>query len=184
MAGSNPAIHPLMKHAAFTLVELLVVLAVVAVLAALSVPVYARITQSSRAVACMSNLRQLGGALQLYLNDHAMVMPTLGAARADKNAAGAYIDNTLNTYAANPKVFACPADTLGDATASGTSYYWNSLLNGQAAASLHLLRLSTTQSFIPVLCDKDPFHPYEKSKVNMLYADGHATSELTFVPNQ
>ena len=100
-----------MSHTAFTFVELLVVLAVVAVLVALSVPIYARVTQSSRAVACMSNLRQLGGGLQLYLNEHNMVMPTLGAARADKNAAGAYIDNTLNAYATDPKVFACPADT-------------------------------------------------------------------------
>ena len=132
----------------------------------------------------MSNLRQLGAGLQLYLNEHNMVMRTLGAARADKSTDGAFIDNTLNAYVTNPKVFACPADTKGDAANTGTSYYWNSLLNGQSAGNLHLLQLPSTQGFIPVLCDKDPFHPYEKSKVNMLYADGHATSELTFVPNQ
>ena len=174
---------PTWSRRAFTLVELLVVLAVIAALSALSVPVYSRVVQSSRAAACMSNLRQLGAAVQLYVNDHNMVMPTLAAARADKTQSVAVIDNTLNVYATNPKVFVCPADSLGDAAGSGTSYYWNSLLNGQSVTNLHLLNLSTTNSLIPVLCDKDPFHPYVKSKVNMLYADGHTTSELTFAPN-
>lgn len=170
----------LMRRAAFTLAELLVVLAIVVVLTAISLPVYARVTQASRAAACTSNLRQLGAALGLYLGEHNMVMPTLLALRANKTDPGAVIDNTLNAYATNPKVFVCPADTKGDAAGSGTSYFWNSLINGQSLASLRLLNLRSTNSQIPVLCDKDPFHPYEPNKVNVLYADGHATKEFQF----
>ena len=169
-----------MKRSAFTLIELLVVLAVLAVLSAVSVPVYARVTQAARAAACVSNLRQLGVALTLYLGEHNMVMPTLGALRKDRNQDGAFIDNTLNAYAPDPKVFACPADTKGDAATSGTSYFWNSLINGQSAVSLRMLNLTTVNSQIPILCDKDPFHPYEPNKVNVLYADGHATKEFDF----
>lgn len=169
-----------MRHAAFTLLELLVVISIVAVLAALSMPVYARVTQAARAAACMSNLRQLGAALQLYLNEHNATMPTMLAARADKSEAGSAIDNTLDVYAPNPEVFACPADTKNLAASTGTSYYWNSLLNGQSLASLHLLTVTTEHSYIPVLSDKDSFHPYEPNKVNMLYADGHASVELRF----
>jgi prepilin-type N-terminal cleavage/methylation domain-containing protein len=54
---------------AFTLVELLVVIAVVALLAALLLPVLAAAQQKGRKAACLSNLRQLGIALQLYAND-------------------------------------------------------------------------------------------------------------------
>ena len=158
-------------------------LAIVAVLSAISVPLFSRVAQSSRAAACTSNLRQLGAALQLYLNEHNMVMPTLVAAREKTTDPGAAIDNTLNAYATNPKVFACPADTTGTAAASGTSYYWNSLLNGQSASNLHLLFLTTQQSQIPVLCDKGQYHPYEPKKVNLLYADGHATDDLKFTPD-
>ena len=169
-----------MKHAAFTLLELLVVLAIVAVLAGLGLPLYSRATQAARAAACISNLRQLGAALHLYLGEHNATMPTLLAARADKTQPGAVIDNTLNAYAPNANVFACPSDNKGLAASTGTSYYWNSLLNGQSLGSLHLLTLTTEQSFIPVLSDKDQFHPYEPNKVNVLYADGHATVYFQF----
>ena len=169
-----------MKHTAFTLVELLVVLAIVAVLAGVGLPVFQRITQGSRAAACMSNLGQLGAALQLYLGEHNAVMPTLLAARAKTTDPGAAIDNTLNAYAPNPKVFACPADTQGLATSTGTSYFWNSLVNGQSFSSLRMLTITTTHSQIPILCDKAQFHPYAPNKVNLLYADGHATTDFTF----
>ncbi len=49
----------------FTLVELLVVVAIIAVLAALAAPVSSRVIQSGKASACLSNLRQLGAALEL-----------------------------------------------------------------------------------------------------------------------
>ena len=69
---------------------------------------------------------------------------------------------------------------MGVAATTGTSYYWNSLLNGQSVSQLHLLNLTTVNSQIPILCDKGQFHPYEPYKVNTLYADGHATVDLQF----
>ena len=55
---------------AFTLVELLVVLAVVSLLAALTLPALVRSRQAARTTVCSSNLRQLGLATQLYWDDH------------------------------------------------------------------------------------------------------------------
>ena len=175
-APRHPATHP-----AFTLVELLVVLGIVAVLAGVAMPLYARTTQSARAAACISNLRQLGAGLGLYLADHNMKMPTLLAGRQQKTDAGPVIDDTLNTYVTDPRVFACPADVNGLAAQSGTSYYWNVAINGQSAAALHMLNLSTSSSQIPVLSDKGSFHPYLPNKVNLLYADGHADKDFNFV---
>src|SRR6266576_1828802 len=54
----------------FTLVELLVVLAVIAILAALLLPALAKAKASAQSAACKSNLRQLGLALNMYVNDY------------------------------------------------------------------------------------------------------------------
>ena len=165
---------------AFTLIELLVVMGIVAVLAGIAVPLYSRTTQSARAAACVSNLRQIGAGLNLYLGEHNMQMPTLLSGRKLRSDPGPVIDDTLNAYITDPRVFACPADTGGLAAQSGTSYYWNILINGQSATALHMLNLQTTNSQIPVLSDKGAFHPYLTNKVNLLYADGHADKDFKF----
>ncbi len=164
---------------AFTLAELLVVLAVVGILAAVSVPVYGRVVETGRAAKCVSNLRQLGSALELYLGEHNRTMPTLQAGRTDKSQEGAYIDNTLDAYTGgSTAVFACPSDG-GAAARSGTSYYWNPALNGQSAANLNFFTI-TDRTQIPILSDKDAYHPYLETKVNLLYGDGHAEKNITF----
>jgi prepilin-type processing-associated H-X9-DG protein len=84
----------------------------------------------------------------------------------------------------DPTVFACPDDRRGLAEKTGTSYHWNVALNGQRIGSLNFMRLVDEQSHIPVIGDKEGFHPYQDNKVNILYADGHATQELNFVQDE
>jgi prepilin-type N-terminal cleavage/methylation domain-containing protein/prepilin-type processing-associated H-X9-DG protein len=60
---------------AFTLVELLVVIAIIAILAALLLPTLGRSKQQAITVACKSNLRQIGVALEMY-TDEAKAFPT------------------------------------------------------------------------------------------------------------
>jgi prepilin-type N-terminal cleavage/methylation domain-containing protein len=57
-------------RAGFTLIELLVVIAIIAVLASLLLPALARAKQRSQRAACVSNLKQIGIAFLLYLDDH------------------------------------------------------------------------------------------------------------------
>jgi prepilin-type N-terminal cleavage/methylation domain-containing protein/prepilin-type processing-associated H-X9-DG protein len=59
----------------FTLIELLVVIAVIAILAALIFPVFSRAQESGRATSCLSNLRQIGTAVTLYLQDYDETYP-------------------------------------------------------------------------------------------------------------
>ena len=54
----------------FTLIELLVVIAILALLAALLLPVLTRAKAAAKSAACKSNLRQLGLALNMYVNDY------------------------------------------------------------------------------------------------------------------
>jgi len=181
MTRSHRASH---AHRAFTLAELLVVMAVIAVLAGIAYPVTSRVIGYSRAASCLGNLRNIGAALNLYLGEHSEIMPNLQAARASTADNVPVIDNTLNAYLPDKQAFACPADNQGIAAATGTSYYWNSALNGQSAAHLQFFLANGQNAEIPVLSDKQGFHPYAANKVNLLYADGHASQDLTFATSQ
>src|SRR5207237_5816573 len=60
---------------AFTLIELLVVIAIIAVMAAILFPVFAQAREKARQAACMSNLRQVGTAFAMYVQDYDERLP-------------------------------------------------------------------------------------------------------------
>jgi prepilin-type processing-associated H-X9-DG protein len=155
------------------------VVAILAVLVGLVSVAVNHGTEAARATACTSNLRQLAVALNGYLGENNNVMPTLKGGRASRDEDVPVIDNTLDRFMPEKRVFACPADRRY-AAASGTSYYWNTALNGQSVASLNFMKVINEQGHIPVITDKAGFHPYTKSQVNILYADGHASKDVSF----
>ena len=59
----------------FTLIELLVVIAIIAILAAILFPVFARARDKARQAACQSNLKQLGLAAMMYIQDYDEMLP-------------------------------------------------------------------------------------------------------------
>jgi prepilin-type N-terminal cleavage/methylation domain-containing protein/prepilin-type processing-associated H-X9-DG protein len=64
-----------MKRNGFTLIELLVVIAIIAILAAILFPVFAKAREKARQTACLSNVKQLSLAVQMYAQDYDEKLP-------------------------------------------------------------------------------------------------------------
>ena len=112
--------RPLPRDRAFTLVELLVVVSIVALLLAILLPTLSMAREAGRRAVCLANLAGVGVGLQVYLNDHDDVLPfafplddssnftSEEQTAADVNPEGvlAVFEPHLDTL----EVFICPAD--------------------------------------------------------------------------
>ena len=98
----------------FTLVELLVVIAVIAILAALLLPAFARSKRSAQRVACINNLRQFRLALGIYTAENDGQMPP-------RNSTGDRWPAQLQRNYDNLMLLRCPNDPQPDASGSTTN---------------------------------------------------------------
>jgi prepilin-type N-terminal cleavage/methylation domain-containing protein/prepilin-type processing-associated H-X9-DG protein len=115
----------------FTLIELLVVIAIIAILAAILFPVFASARESARKTSCLSNTRQMGNALSMYLQDYDETFHKgagMNSAAINGFGADTSIDGWTNwpwfygPYVKNVDVFNCPSSP--DGTEQLTAANW------------------------------------------------------------
>ncbi|MBU0611205.1 MAG: DUF1559 domain-containing protein [Armatimonadetes bacterium] len=100
-----------MSRRGFTLIELLVVIAIIAILAAILFPVFARAREKARQTTCLSNMKQLGMAVNMYAQDYDELLPTEDYAYVgDGNDPGdGSWRGVIMPYCKNSQLFFCPS---------------------------------------------------------------------------
>lgn len=123
------------KKSAFTLIELLVVIAIIAILAAILFPVFAQAKAAAKKTACLSNMKQIGTGLYLYLNDYENTLPMANYPNDPANipSSFSYLSggnggfvaqnwaDIIQVYAKNYELFKCPDDNSGPLISNGTA---------------------------------------------------------------
>ncbi len=103
------------RRSAFTLIELLVVIAIIAILAAILFPVFAQAREKARQTACLSNMKQIGTGLLMYMQDYDETYPrhldcTPTSVTPNDPTCPHYNWSTMtDPYIKNNQVYVCPS---------------------------------------------------------------------------
>jgi prepilin-type N-terminal cleavage/methylation domain-containing protein/prepilin-type processing-associated H-X9-DG protein len=175
------------RQRAFTLVELLVVIGVIAILIAILLPAISRARKSAQRTACLSNLRSLSHAMVMYSDVNRGRLPNGNAPGVWKDYAGANLIMVKfnEGYVQSPRVFHCPSDTDPEPKSIVTA---DPTLPNSARTSYDFYFLYWAPEYGPILTqlkgqaplawDLDggiPVGPHwnHNRGGNVVYADGH-----------
>jgi prepilin-type N-terminal cleavage/methylation domain-containing protein/prepilin-type processing-associated H-X9-DG protein len=112
---------------AFTLIEILIVLAIITLLAAILYPIFDRAQEQALKSSCQSNLKQIGLAVAQYVNDYDETYPAMAGAGSITSPTGTYWFDAIAPYAqktGKDSIFYCPSAGSG-AVRFGGGYGWN-----------------------------------------------------------
>ncbi|MDD3114072.1 MAG: DUF1559 domain-containing protein [Candidatus Izemoplasmatales bacterium] len=160
------------KKSGFTLIELLVVIAIIAILASILFPVFGRARDNARKATCQSNLKQIGLALSMYVQDYDGFYPS-SSGTGYMNHFSYYLKSYVApTTLGNVGVWVCPdysdsdlplvpRDVMGrlpvrwgeDPPYATTSY---ALIGGAAEADATFLRFEADKAGL--------YSPYDQTK--------------------
>ena len=136
----------IVKRRAFTLIELLIVIAIIAILAAILFPAFARARENARRASCQSNLKQIALGLRQYTQDYDEKFPGW---YIDLNNSGGYTSSNpvgptsdqgwtemIQPYLKSKQILQCPSERTPPCpeTSNGTGYsdyFLNSNVGGR-----------------------------------------------------
>ena len=189
-AAFEPSLSPVRRETqragtGFTLIELLVVIAIIGILASMLLPALGAAKRSGQSIACISNLHQMGIALDVYVQDNRNRLPVCAGYLPSQMSNLPPIATTLFETPKTNRLFACPSDPTYFRTEL-TSYAWNFWLNGAPYAVPQSAPIYTNEAPVivdtlfggraetPLLGDADPYHGTKGNSLgkNALYFDG------------
>ena len=162
----------------WSLPELLIAMAIVAVLAGLAIPLIGGLNERAQQAACVNQLRGLGTAVEGYMADNGNFFPNLKMGRKSQSGGDNVIEVALLPYAGGPEAFCCPADHE-HCEDTGSSYFWNHLISGMRHSRVAMFGMDEGDMKIPLIHDKEAFHGDENG-TNFLFMDLSAGKDLEF----
>ena len=174
------------KHRAFTLVEVLVVIAIIGVLAALLLSAVARARAGAARARCAAHLRDVGQMVQMYFGENRNALPKVNmmpSLRPPLNGYPSLVQLLAPYHRGDTGVFQCPADRIThpvrDApagfetyfTREQSSYHWNDDVSTYASRVTEL----RNSAAVRLVQEYEPFHGRvgTSGSMNRLYADLH-----------
>jgi prepilin-type N-terminal cleavage/methylation domain-containing protein/prepilin-type processing-associated H-X9-DG protein len=170
-----------MPRRAFSIIELLVVIGIIAILLGLLLPTLSKARQHSRSLACKARLQNIGSAFQMYLNENDGWYPPAPYSPTFNPDGLPLVSDFLERYVSeNRQIWSCPADHKYFSE-YGLSYSYYQELGVRKVNQTFFYKVLRSSSLVPILWDADVFHgggvPY-----NWLFADGHVDNFLKDVP--
>lgn len=175
------------RSGGFTLVELVVTVAIIALLATLALPSYEKAMDRARSIQCGQNLRQIGVAIMAATQDNDNKYPKINDAMTvyypdDPDAKT--LAQVLAQYGVQGVVLRCPSDVRNQNRYAqlGISYMWqpyadeesadtNSVnIYGRMRAGQQIFQAPSAR--VRIVTDYDAIH---YNRFNTLYADGHVS---------
>ena len=162
-------------RSAFTLIELLVVIAIIAILAAILFPVFAQAREKARQTSCLSNEKQLGLGVMMYIQDYDEMMPIGGWGNATGQSRW-YWD--VQPYMKNQMIRQCTSSLFASKVTPSNVWDSNYGLNSNLSGWDQWANVKGNAA-IPVPADTVLFTEADTIKVNWLSAPAIPMSTIT-----
>ncbi len=155
----------------FTLLEMLVTMAIILVLAFLLHPAAMKAIKAVEGIQCTNNLRQLGQGLAMYLQDYGIYPPS--ARYAPPGEEGSLVDALTNHMDNQHRVFICPS--------TDDSFKFNEL----SYVYHEGIKKNTADDWL-LVCARLPEspNPHLGGRANILWIDGHIEAEVVEMPEE